>query len=110
MPHPTSVPVTDGVITGVVLNADLVLGRTGSDGVAGGAAAGASAGDGAVGAIVTANTGVDEVFKLTGSDMDGGAGAVGAPVDVDAGYEDGVDEGSEEPVDLVSPDAEEGFA
>lgn len=41
--------------------------------------------------------------------MDGGAGAVGAPVDVDAGYEDGVVEGSEEPVDLVSPDAEEGF-
>ena len=62
-----------------------------------------------MGAIVTANTGVDEVFKLTGSDMDGGAGAVGAPVDVDAGYEDGVVEGSEEPVDLVSPDAEEGF-
>ena len=56
-----------------------------------------------------ANTGVDEVFKLTGSDMDGGAGAVGAPVDVDVGYEDGVVEGSEEPVDLVSPDAEEGF-
>ena len=38
MPHPSSVPVTDGVITGVVLDADLVLGRTGSDGVAGGAA------------------------------------------------------------------------
>ena len=109
MPHPTSVPVTDGVITGVVLDADVVLGRTGSDGVAGGAAAGTSAGDGAVGVIVTANTGVDEVFKLIGSDMDGGAGAVGAPVDVDAGYEDGVVEGSEEPVDLVSPDAEEGF-
>lgn len=84
-----------------MLDADVVLGRTGSDGVAG---------DGAVGAIVTANTGVDEVFKLIGSDMDGGAGAVGAPVDVDAGYEDGVVEGSEEPVDLVSPDAEEGFA
>ena len=90
-----------------MLDADVVLGRTGSDGVAGGAAAGTSAGDGAVGAIVTANTGVDEVFKLTGSDMEGGG--VGAPVDVDAGYEDGVDEGSEEPVDLVSPDAEEGF-
>ena len=103
MPHPTSVPVSDGVITGVVLDADIVLGRTGNDGVAGGAAAGA------VGAIVTANTGVDEVFKPTGSDVDGGAGAVGAPVDVDAGYEGGVDEGSEEPVDLVSPDAEEGF-
>ena len=64
-----------------MLDADVVLGRTGSDGVAGGAAAGTSAGD----------------------------GAVGAPVDVDAGYEDGVVEGSEEPVDLVSPDAEEGF-
>lgn len=48
-----------------MLDADVVLGRTGSDGVAGGAAAGTSAGDGAVGAIVTANTGVDEVFKLT---------------------------------------------
>ena len=35
MPHPMSVPVTDGVITGVVLDADIVLGRTGSDGVAG---------------------------------------------------------------------------
>ena len=68
MPHPTSVPVSDGVITGVVLDADIVLGRTESDGVAGGAAGGASAGDGAVGAIVTANTGVDKVFKLTGSD------------------------------------------
>ena len=87
-----------------MLDADVVLGRTGSDGVAGGAAAGTSAGDGAVGAIVTANTGVDEVFKLTGSDVDGGAGAVGAPVYVDA-----VDEGSEERVDLVSPDAEERF-
>ena len=66
-----------------------------------------------MGAIVTANTGVDEVFKVTGSDVDGGAGAVGAPVDVDAGYEDGyedgVDEGSEEPMGLDSPDAEEGF-
>ena len=103
MPHPTSVPVTDGVITGFVLHGDIVLGRTGSDGVAGGAK------DGAVGAIVTPNTGVDEVFKPTGSDVDGGAGAVGAAVDVDAGYEDGVVEGSEEPVDLVSPDAEEGF-
>ena len=86
-----------------MLHADIVLGHTGSDGVAGGA------GDGAVGAIVTTNTGVDEVFKSTGSDVDGGAGAVGAAVDVDAGYEDGVVEGSEEPVGLVSPEAEEGF-
>ena len=47
--------------------------------------------------------------QVAGSDVDGGAGTVGAPVDVDAGYEDGIDEGSEEPVDLVSPDSEEGF-
>ena len=92
-----------------MLDADIEPGRTGSDGVAGGGAVGASAGDGAGGAILTANTGVDEVFKLTGSDVDGSAGAVGAPVDIDDGYEDGVDGGNEEPVGLVSPDAEEGF-
>lgn len=61
MPHPTFVPVTDGG-TG-----NLMLELTGGDIVAGSA----GAGDGAVGAIVDADTGEDMLERLTGSDVVG---------------------------------------
>ena len=85
MPHPTLVPVTEGVVKGVGTGADEELEPTGGDVVGAGAGAGTGAGVGAGAA---------------------GTAAVGTGVDADAGYEDGAVAGFAEPERDVCPDTE----